>query len=269
MRCSSYCTAESYDNDSFVRFLHEQGLNPGLYDNIIHVQTFSKDGEMQDAFYFTYGCVVLWNFNKEEENRILLALKPFEQSPVPVIDNDFCTFFYSKENKTVIQEEEDTIILESNNALIKLSMSHALSQSVKLSVLEASVEATIKSAQHLPEELSTNGKISLSRRKLAQKIGVLFSERYSVNLNCDVLDTPEFFWRRPKYETYYNMAADYMDISLRMDILNRRLSIIHELYEILSNELNHLHTSNLEMIIIILILFEVVAIVLRDFFHII
>lgn len=267
MRCSSYCTAERYDNENFAKYLREQGLKTKLYDNIIHVQTFSKDSEVQDAFYFSYGCVVFWNLNKEEENRILLTIKPFEHNPLAEIDNDICTFFHSTEAKTLIKEEEDKIILESNNSLIKLSMSHALSQSVKLSILEKSVETTIKSAQHLPRELSSNGKISLSRRKLSQKIGILFSERYSVNLNCDVLDTPEFFWRRPKYETYYNMAVDYMDISLRLDILNRRLNIIHELYEILSNELNHLHSSTLEMIIIFLIFIEVVAMVLRDFFH--
>ena len=105
----------------------------------------------------------------------------------------------------------------------------------------------------------------MSRKKLSKKIGALFSERNSINLHSDILDTPEFFWRRPRYEHYYLMASEYMDIQTRLDILNRRLGVIHELYDILSSELNHRHSSRLELIIILLILIEVVVVLRNEF----
>jgi uncharacterized Rmd1/YagE family protein len=63
------------------------------------------------------------------------------------------------------------------------------------------------------------------------------------------------------------MASQYMDISKRHDILNRRLDVIHELYEILSNELKHSHSSRLEWIIILLIVSEVILTILKDFWR--
>ena len=62
------------------------------------------------------------------------------------------------------------------------------------------------------------------------------------------------------------MASNYMDIATRLDILNRRLDVIHELYEILSNELKHAHSSYLEWVIIWLIVSEVVMHLLKDIF---
>jgi len=123
----------------------------------------------------------------------------------------------------------------------------------------------LKKTRHLPEELARKGKIYMSRKKLSKKIGALFSERNSINLHSDILDTPEFFWRRPRYEHYYLMASEYMDIQTRLDILNRRLGVIHELYDILSSELNHRHSSRLELIIILLILIEVVVVLRNEF----
>ena len=145
-------------------------------------------------------------------------------------------------------------------------MAHGLSQSVKLDVFENSIEKTIENTRYLPAELAEKGKISLSRKKISQKIGALFAERNSVNLHSDILDTPEFFWRRPRYEPYYHMASQYMDIATRLDILNRRLDVIHELYDILSNELKHAHSSHLEWVIILLIVSEVLMHLVKDFF---
>ena len=96
-------------------------------------------------------------------------------------------------------------------------------------------------------------------------MGELFAERTSITLHTDILDTPEFFWRRSRYEPYYMMATEYMDIQQRMDVLNKRLDVIYELYGILSNELNHAHSSRLELTIIYLIVIEVVLVILKDF----
>jgi len=85
----------------------------------------------------------------------------------------------------------------------------------------------------------------------------LFSEMFSINLHSDILDTPEFFWKRPRYEPLYLMTVDFQDISVRQGILNHRLDIIQELYGILSNELNNKHSSRLEITIIVLIAIEI------------
>lgn len=100
-------------------------------------------------------------------------------------------------------------------------------------------------------------------------MGALFIERSSINLRADVLDTPEFFWEYPELEPLYTMTANYLDVRSRVEILNKRLDIIHDLFEVLGTELNHLHSNRLEMTIILLIVIEVLIALLRDVFHII
>jgi uncharacterized Rmd1/YagE family protein len=267
MRCSSYCTAEYYNIDNLSKYLRNEGLDPKFYDDVIHIHKYRPDEEglsaIGDIFYFPYGCVVFWNFSEEEELQYLEDLKPYEQKSVEDFIYEASNFVYGSE--TTIHEEEDEIVLENDDVLLKLSMAHGLSQSVKLDVFENSIATTIESTRYLPAELAEKGKISLSQKKISQKIGALFAERNSVNLHSDILDTPEFFWRRPRYEPYYHMASQYMDIITRLDILNRRLDVIHELYDILSNELKHSHSSRLEWVIILLIVTEVIMHIIKDF----
>lgn len=261
MRCSYYCVGDIYDIDELSKFLRAEGREPKFYDNVIHIRKENEEGSGGDAFLFPYGCAIFWGLEEEAEHQILADIRPYVGHPLMFPTHDQSTFHYG--DITAIEEEDDEIVLESDDVLIKLSLSHGLSQSVKLEWLEESVSRTIERTRHLPEELARKGKISMSRKNLSKKIGALFSERNSINLHNDILDTPEFFWRRPRYEPYYLMASEYMDITTRLDILNRRLDVIHELYDILSSELNHRHSSRLELTIILLILIEVVV-VLRN-----
>lgn len=261
MRCLSFCTADAYNIDDLVKLLRNDGYDPKFYHDVIHIQKPFEDGE-GDLFIFSYGCVVFWGFDIEAAESFLAEIEDFTINPLPDPIQDESSYHYGEE--TTIIEENDEMILEPNDVLIKLSMSYGLSQSVKLTVFENSIDRTIIKSRFLPGELATKGKISLSRKKLSQKLGALFAERNSINLHSDILDTPEFFWRRPRYEPYYLMASRYMDINTRVEILNKRLDVIRELYEILSNELKHIHSSRLEFVIILLILIEVIVAILRD-----
>jgi uncharacterized Rmd1/YagE family protein len=65
------------------------------------------------------------------------------------------------------------------------------------------------------------------------------------------------------------MTANYLDIETRVEVLNQRLDVIHELFEMLGTELNHQHSSLLEWTIIVLIVMEVALTLMRDVFRVI
>ena len=160
---------------------------------------------------------------------------------------------------------DDCIILPSPDFNVKLAFSHGLAQSVKLSVFEGIVKKTIDMTRSIPEQLSRYGRIPLSKKEIQCKMGELFIERSSINLHFDVLDVPEYFWDHSDLEPLYTMIATHLDLETRVDVLNRRLDIIHDLFGVLGNELNHQHASRLEWIVIILILIEVTLSLFRDF----
>ena len=55
----------------------------------------------------------------------------------------------------------------------------------------------------------------------------------------------------------YARVAKYLEITRRAEVLNKRLDIIKELFDMLASEYHNSHASMLEWIVIILILIEV------------
>lgn len=260
MRCSSHCTASGYKIDELVHYLNEQGLEPKYFNEVIYIQKEWKNNESPiDIFFFPFGSLVIWGADESQEKNIINLVENYETGKLVIPTSDFIYFKYDDSSeKTYIDEESNEIILNHRSAFVKLSMSHALAQSVKLNVLEISVSDLLVKTSPIQQELANTGRVSLSKKEISKQIGILFNERYSINLHSDILDTPEFFWRRPSYEPLYLMTVEFQDIQVRQNILNHRLNMIHELYEILSNDLNYKHSTRLEWIVIILIGFEVI-----------
>lgn len=264
MRCSAYCTAEKYDVISLYKNLKET-THVERYAEALHFKVYDKQLFLGDVFYFNYGVIVFWSLPEEYEKQFLVEIKPYESNPVKEVAFDEFEFSYGETSRIY----KDEIILQTKNNLAKLTVSYGLSQSVKLEIFEEKIESTIEKTKRLPQDLASKGKIVLSRKDISKQIGALFLERNSINLHTDILDTPEFFWEYSDLEPLYRKTCIYLDINGRVEVLNKRLDIVHELFEMLSNELNHRHSSKLEWAIIWLIMIEVLIAIFSDIFHLI
>ncbi len=264
MRCTTYCTAASYNLGALLHHLQKEG-SAQSYRDFLHAQLRHGDTLRGDILYFSYGAVVCWGLTKEEERAVLKGLRKFEVEPISQPEIDEFTYAYNDKMRI----EEDEIFLQNKAILTKVAISYGLAQSVKLTSFEEIIQKTIEDTKRIPESLSRRGKVSLSRREISRKVGELFIERSFINLHTEILDVPEFFWEYSELEPFYQRTSHYLDIHRRVEVLNRRLSVVHELFEILRFELNHQYTSRLEWIIIILILIEVLIALLRDVFHLI
>jgi uncharacterized Rmd1/YagE family protein len=209
---------------------------------------------VQDIFCFTYGVVVFWSFDEADEKKFLKKLKPYEIHPVDQQEKESMTFSFGQ----VAKIEEDEIILPDTELFSRMAISHGLAQSVKLASFEWAIQKTIDTTKNIPEQLAIRGRVPLSKNEIRKKMGELFIERSSVNLHTDILDVPEFFWDHSEVEPLYTMIANHLDLETRIEVLNQRLDIVHELFEMLGNELDHQHSSRLEWIIIGLIVIEVI-----------
>jgi len=98
----------------------------------------------------------------------------------------------------------DLITLKSGNSMIKLTISHAIAQSVKLTLFEGWMESTIENTEYLPRMMALYGEVKMSRSEVTKIVGSLYKLRMNVNLVSNVLDTPELFWSEPELEPLYN-----------------------------------------------------------------
>lgn len=247
-RVVAYCTASTYKTRAMFDAFKEQ-YRATLYRDAVHFSI--KD---HDIFCFAYGVAIFWGLTKSEEKYFLEKFKPFEYVSLDTVEEE--SMFFAQGSAPKI--EEDTIILPNTETVSRLAVSFGLAQSVKLVVFENTIQRTIDTTKTIPEQLAMKGKIPLSRKEIRQKMGELFLERSSINLHFNVLDVPEFFWEYSEYEPLYVMIAKHLDLEARGEILNQRLDIVHDLFEMLANELNHQHSSRLEWIIIWLIAVEAI-----------
>jgi uncharacterized Rmd1/YagE family protein len=265
-RCVAYCTASSYDLKLLFESLKTKYKATSFKDVIYFDLSANPDpASVRDVFCFSYGVCVLWGFEEGEEPIVLQTIKPFEVNSQDAYERETMNFSFGTHARII----EDEIELPDYELLSRLAVSHGLAQSVRLATFEITIQKTIDKTKNIPEHLALRGKIPLSKKEIRKKMGELFIERSSVNLHFDILDIPEFFWEHSELEPMYTMIAKHLDLGTRLEVLNQKLDTVHDLFEMLGNELNHQHSSKLEWIIIWLIVIEVVLTLLRDVFELI
>jgi uncharacterized Rmd1/YagE family protein len=145
-------------------------------------------GEM---FVFSYGVAVFWNFTERQEKDILADLTFSEHETGislvtrPQKEDDFETEELHFEYSPLVERPRvfnDMITLRSGDHMIKLAMSHAISQSTKLSFFEEKMSQTMLDAQHVPKRLALTGQLGMTRKEIVKIVGQLFKSRVDVNL---------------------------------------------------------------------------------------
>jgi uncharacterized Rmd1/YagE family protein len=229
-----------------------------------HVIHHLEGFERGDVFYFSTGTVVMWGLSVPEENEVLLRLKAFENDPVPEIEIEESRYSIGKAAKIL----KDDITLPSEDLVTKLAFSHGLAQSVKLEIFEKRMAKRVESMEDIPKSLALNGRIQLSRKQLTRVMGELILERNSINLYSDILDTPDFFWEHPELEPLYRLVSQDLEVTARLNLLNKRMDMLKDLVQVLSQEVNTRYNFLMEWAIILWIAFEVCTTLLTDVFKI-
>lgn len=264
-----------------------------MYSDVIHAefveehQIFSTEGRRESVtfgqlatkhvFFFQYGCLVFWGLEDEERQYFQEMVQPYEADALEdeAKEWDEMRYFYALVEGVSSKMINDKIRLASTEPLEKLSMSFALAQSSKLSVLESRVEETFESTRRFPQELAEHGHIKVDQQHVSQLIGQVFIVKAQVNLESDMLSTPDFFWEREdKWEPIFRQAGWYLEIKARVEVLDARIVVLDGMLHMLKDQLEVMHSTRLELIIIWLLVLQVAIffvwnICVRDFFDLI
>lgn len=255
MNCNAYCLAKTFLFDDLKEYLfnNEKAV---IFRDILHLTKNNRD-----IFIFHYGTMVVWDLSYDETLRLIDLLKPYMNEPHEIYYND--EFTYSLDNEEV-KIHNDHIYLKKMEPFELMALSHGIAQSVKLAELEDHVSHTIESTAHLPQNMAGTGKTKLRRKEIAKLRGRLHLVEMEINLKFELLDTPEFFWEYPEVEHLFEMTARYLETKPRIELLNKKLTVIHDLLIMLADEQNHKHLAILEWIIIWLIAIEIIYFILNE-----
>ncbi|EEP75750.1 conserved hypothetical protein [Uncinocarpus reesii 1704] len=224
-----------------------------------------------EMFVFSYGVVVFWNFSERQEIDVLADLAfasskdgipiPLATNPLP--EEDFETEEFHFEYSTQISRPRvynDMITLRSGDHMIKLSISHGIAQSTKLSFFEEVMAKQMAAAKDVPRRLALTGHLGMQREEVFQIMGRLFKSRVEVNLSSNMLDVPNFFWdSEPTLHPLYIAVREYLEIKPRIQVLNERCRVFLDLIEILSDSIADNKMSRQTWIIIVLIFISIIV----------
>ena len=256
MSCIAYCTCKKFLFKELCDF-YIQNQRAILYRDVLHIK--SDEGNI---FIFSYGIIVSWNISHDRIQRILVEIQRFEDEHFDESVMDEFTFSTGEGNMRV---HEDHIYFDGGDVIEELAVSHGIAQSLKLSTLESYAQKTIEGIVHIPSNIAKKGKSQMSRKEISRMRGNLFLVEMDINLTFELLDTPEFFWEYPELEYLYEKTVKYLDVRARIEILNTKLHVIREIFNMLADEQNHKHSAVLEWIIIWLIALEIVLFIIKAF----
>ncbi|KAJ7237314.1 hypothetical protein B0H12DRAFT_1026351 [Mycena haematopus] len=212
-----------------------------------------------EIFLFDYGVTVIWGMSVPQEKRFLSSIKRFEVEKLAPdeVEMEDLNFYYANYSRIY----NDVITLRKGSSyMTKLSLSHAISQSVKISLFENLISSTIEETKDIPEIIATTGKVGMPHKEIMQKIGQLFLLRTNINTVGSVLDSPEVFWTQsfPDLQPLYDAARSYLEIPQRINLLNTRVEVLQDLLQLLKESVSSKHAERLEQIVIALIAIEIV-----------
>lgn len=245
-----YAHMEQYTHDN-----HAERLN--RMDNV----DVSAGG--REAFVFAFGAVVFWGCSREEANDLLAVCREhivkgrLSQTEFEAGEDDMA--FVTAYEADGITIANDVILLpEHTSVQSRLAVSFAIAQSAVLSIFEDRIEQKIGEYKFIPEELASTGRVQLTPKQLGLMIGEVFVIRHDVNLHSEILDIPDYFWKANEVEPLYRMAAMYLEMEPRTEVLNKRLDLLQELLRLVQHQHENAHNIKLEWIIIWLIVVSVI-----------
>lgn len=119
---------------------------------------------LPEMFLFDYGVIVFWGMTLEEEAKILRELEPFEEEKLEIndVETEEFRYYYTEYQQPRIYNDIITL-RHPSNYLVKLTISHAIAQSVKMTLFERLIDDTITETKYIPQVMAESGNIHMSR----------------------------------------------------------------------------------------------------------
>jgi uncharacterized Rmd1/YagE family protein len=212
-----------------------------------------KDGVVT---VFRYGVVVLFGMSVLEEDEVLRGLRERIVRPVALREDETATI--------EIAPDKDEQILPGGPLLLRaitpehlLVIADALAKSVVLARDEREVSSVIEVTEPFARQLAEKGRTPGGRTAILKHVGNALLVQHRVSGRVAVAEKPDVVWDRPDLDRLYARLEDEYELKERADALSRKLAVISDTAEVLTDMIDTQRSLRLEFIIVVLIVFEI------------
>jgi uncharacterized Rmd1/YagE family protein len=225
-----------------------------------------RAGQDGVVIVFRYGVVVLFNLSVLEEDEVLRGLRSRIIRKVE-----------PREDETAVIElapDKDEQILPGGPVLLKsvtpehiLVIADALAKSVVLARDEREVSSVIDVVEPFARVLAEQGRTPGGRRAILKHIGQALLVQQRVSGRVAVAEKPDVVWDRPDLDRLYARLQDEYELTERAEALTRKLALISETATVLTDIIDTRRSLRLEIMIVVLIAFEIIIAIYQILGH--
>ena len=209
------------------------------------------------AVLFRYGAVVFLNMTMEEEAAFLDRLLPRIGGRLTPPEEESATVELLGENEDQVASGGPVHVRDMSMARL-LVVSDVLGKSVVLAHDEREVAKVFERIEPFVRELAVSGKFHRNRRGILKLIGEALLVQHNVSGRVAITDKPDALWDRPDLERLYARLEDEYELIARVETLNRKLEVVADTADTLADIIDTRRSLRLEIIIVLLIAFEIV-----------
>src|SRR6202165_1991701 len=209
------------------------------------------------AVVFRYGVVVFIGLSATEEADFLERLQGRTFGKITPPEEEWAKIQVAKEAEEPIPVGGPILVRELSLERL-LVVSDALAKSVVLGRDEREVTNVFDTIEPFARELANFGKTSRNRTDLLKLLGNALLVQHRVSGRVAVGEKADGLWGLHTLERLYARQEDEYELSERVETLNRKLAVIADTATTLSDIIDTKRSLRLEMIVVILIAFEIV-----------
>jgi uncharacterized Rmd1/YagE family protein len=232
----------------------EQTEREGVVSTVPLTYRVGKDGVVT---LFRYGVAVLMCLTPGEEEEVLHEVSPRLVRPVAPREEEIAHI-------VIAPDKDDQVLPGGPISLKSASPEHlvviadALSKSVVLARDEREVAAVFEVVEPFARQLAEKGTTTGGRRAILKHIGNAMLVQQRVSGRVAVAEKPDVVWDRPDLDRLYARLEDEYELKERAEALTRKLTVIADTAEVLTDIIDTARSLRLELIIVVLIAVELV-----------
>ncbi len=219
----------------------------------------------QMMFVFSYGVVVLFDFDQKHASKILKQIAKYGEEPVEARKIEEYAVVVDPTAKTSV--EFDSVILNALDADHLYVIAEVLAQSVAIDYVEERVDGIVKRLGNVTTDLEKEGRFRLRDRDVLRAIGAGSGIVQYVITQLSLLDKPDVTWEDKDVETTFVAMRKMFELEDRFKTLEFRLNFIKDTSEVALNVLQSRKGHMLEWAIIYLFVIDLVLVLYEMLRH--
>ncbi len=205
---------------------------------------------------FRSGAAVFFNMTPLEEEDLIRSLGDRVVSPLAERESETA--------RLVVKPDEEELVGPSGALQLKsadqdrlLLVAAALAQSVSLAWDERRIANTFERIGQIAESLKQRRLPPGPQAELLERIGEALAIQHRLAGRIDLEEKPDVLWDHPRLERFWAKLVDEYDLTSRSRVIERKLEVIRETADTITDLIATRTSHRLEWYIIALIMLEV------------